>query len=212
MRIETLLMLPVRPRYSSLALVCLVAVALASCSSTPTATGPTESTRQPFGTSGMGGEVAIGSTVTTNSVMAVNPSLRELKLKDSTGFVTNYVAGPEVHNFERIKPGNQMRITLTRETTVKVMAQGTPLTPFRQESSFLPTPSGEQPGGTAVVVTKTTAKITAINAWLGQVTLQDSDGKSSTFRVREAINLADVNVGDIVAVELRETRTLAPAL
>lgn len=53
-----------------------------------------------------------------------------------------------------------------------------------------------------------TAKVKAINAWNYTVTLQLADGRTRTIHVSEAVNLADVNVGDNVSVRATEAAVL----
>ena len=66
----------------------------------------------------------------------------------------------------------------------------------------------EMPGGRNVDILSFTARITAINAWLNQVTLQLANGQTRTVGVPASVNLANVNVGDMVAVHITETTTL----
>ena len=47
-----------------------------------------------------------------------------------------------------------------------------------------------------------------INAWANQVTLQLANGQTKTVKAPENVNLANVNVGDMVAVRITEATTL----
>ena len=53
-----------------------------------------------------------------------------------------------------------------------------------------------------------TAKVMAIDAWNDAVTLQMADGLTKTIRVSEAVNLADVKVGDAVSVRATEAAVI----
>ena len=53
-----------------------------------------------------------------------------------------------------------------------------------------------------------TAKVMAINTWQNQVILQLANGQTKTVRAPESVNLANLNVGDMVAVRVTEATTL----
>ena len=69
-------------------------------------------------------------------------------------------------------------------------------------------PGGVKAFATEVQTLAYTAKVMAIDAWNDAVTLQMADGLTKTIRVSEAVNLADVNVGDAVSVRATEAAVI----
>jgi hypothetical protein len=157
--------------------------------------------------SGDGNQFVFSSITVTDTVVSVDVPQRRVGLKNADGRITSYKAGPEITRFNEIKVGDRVKATVVEETAMVLKPAGTPES-LGGDAVTVKNPKDEMPGGRNVDTLSFTAKITAINAWLNQVTLQLANGQTRTVGVPASVNLANVNVGDLVAVHITETTTL----
>ena len=108
-----------------------------------------------------------------------------------------------------IKDGDEVKVSVAEELAVFLGKNRVPGSAGANSVKLrVRLPGGTQAVATEVATLSFTAKITAINAWNDSVTLQLADGSVKTIHVSEAVNLADVNVGDNVSARVTEAAVL----
>jgi hypothetical protein len=184
-------------------------LALVACSTPlpPESQWKTGTYQQEMGGAGFGGR-AVGDTTTTNAtVVSINAAERTLLLRYPDGMTATYKAGPEFEKFNQIKAGDSLKSTVVAERALSLNKTGT-LSNVSTNDSAVAVPNSAKPGVKTVHVTSFTAKVVAVDFMGHQATLQLADGQTRTVRVHEAVNLADFNPGDTVAVRITETTTI----
>ena len=145
------------------------------------------------------GKVEVAQLVELNgTITALDVATRDVTLKTDKGEEISFVAGPDVQRLADIKVGDRVEIQYYESLTLKLskVEGGTPSTSdTATEMRAEPT---ELPGGIKSQSTTITAKITAVDAKAGTVTLVGPKGRSVTLDV-EADILAKVKVGDLVS-------------
>lgn len=145
------------------------------------------------------GKVEVAQLVELNgTITALDVATRDVTLKTDKGEEISFVAGPDVQRLADIKVGDRVEIQYYESLTLKLskVEGGTPSTSdTATEMRAEPT---ELPGGIKSQTTTITAKITAVDAAAGTVTLVGPKGRSVTLEV-EADILAKVKVGDLVS-------------
>jgi hypothetical protein len=197
-------------KLAGLAVTPLALLALAACSSTPLSPEKqwkTETYQQEGGGAGYGGQVVVDTVTTNATVESIDAKQRTLLIKYPDGQTTTYKAGPEVQKFDQIKVGDLLKGTLVNERAVSLVKVGT-LSSASVTDSAVAVPNGAKPGVKTVHILNFTAKVLSIDPMGHQVTLQMADGRTRNVRVRDAINLANFNPGDLVSIRLTETTTI----
>ena len=157
--------------------------------------------------SGGGSVFVLNSITVTDTVVSVDAAQRRIELKNEDGRIFSYKAGPEITRFNQIQAGDQVKATVVEETAMSLKPAGSPES-LGGGSVAVKVPNGTMPGVRNVDTLSFTAKVMAINAWANQVTLQLANGQTKTVRAPESVNLANVNVGDMVSVRITEATTL----
>ncbi len=182
------------------------ALVLDSCSSSSPATGPVAGNVSYNTAAGFGGQVIVDTTTVTDTVVSVDIAARTIKLKLPDGGVTTYKAGPNVTNLDHVKVGDRVKATTVDQRAVSLMPADTPES-LSGGDVVARVQNGPVPGLKNINTLDFTAKVMAINYWQDQITLQLANGQTKTVNVPETANLADVNVGDMVAVRITEATT-----
>jgi hypothetical protein len=185
-----------------------LALLASSCSSSSNV-APNEKVHtfaQEGGGAGFGGQTMVNTYETNATVVSIDSANRKLELKMSDGTLTTLRAGTNVFKFDEIKVGDQLKTTLVQELAVALVSAGTPL-----DSNFtnrIEAPPGGGAGYSMVLTTNFVAKVTDIDPITYQVTLEVSKGDTRTFKVRQGINIANFNPGDLVSVRTTEAKAL----
>jgi hypothetical protein len=194
--------------FPAITLLGLAVLALTSCSSTPPPANP----GQPFSASvydnnaaGFNGEIVTDAISTTATVVSVDRAKRLVVLKRTDGSNVTYKALPKAFAFDDIKAGDAVKVSVAEELAVFLGKNSVPASASTNAAKLrVKLPDGTQAVASEVGTVSFTARITAIDDWLDTVTLQLPDGTSKTIKVSEAVNLADVSVGDVVSVQSSE--------
>ena len=180
---------------------------LTSCSSPP-ATWNSKTSFSPSvydSGSGFNGEIATDAISTTATVVSVDRTKRLVVLKRADGRSVTYKALPNAFAFDDIKAGDLVKVSVAEELAVFLGKNSVPASAGADTAKLrVRLPGGTQAVASEVGMLTFTAKITAIDDWNDAVTLQLSDGTNKTIKVGEAVNLADVSVGDTVSVKSTE--------
>jgi hypothetical protein len=145
------------------------------------------------------GKAEVAQLVELNGVItALDYTTRDVTLKTDQGEEVSFVAGDDVKRLNDIKVGDRVEIQYYESLTLKLskVEGGTPST--SEASSEMRAEPSELPGGVKTTSTTITAKITAVDAKAGTVTLVGPKGRSVTLDVEPDI-LAKVKVGDLVS-------------
>lgn len=184
-----------------------VLMLIVSCASKkPTTWDPSSRTeQQETGTSGFSAQTYSTSITTTSTVVSIDAAQRTLGLKQADGTTLKYHAGEEVADFAQIKVGDRVRMTVGEERSIRFAAPGTALS--ERDTNTIVRPTNGQPA-MAVNTRTVVAKVVSISYWDHSVTVKMADGKTSTVKANSYTNLALVNPGDEVWVQVSEARTL----
>lgn len=182
-----------------------------SCSSQPPSPGAARTvTGNPYPNagSGYGGQIVVATTTRLDTVVAVDAASRRVELRHPDGRVATYKAGPQVVNFNQIKPGDRVEAKVAEEMALFLAPANSPESTSTNvvvtRAAYGPMPQGQ------IVETRTyTAKILAINPALDQVTLQLANGQNKTINAPETVNLADFNPGDEVSARITEAALIS---
>jgi hypothetical protein len=188
-----------------IALTPAAAIALASCSSTPSKPAG-ESTSTATYKQGVPGGIVVETHKITANVTAIDTAKRKVTLVTPDGKKTTVKCGPEVINFDQIHVGDQLKVMLTEELAISMATEGAPPSDGGATVVAL-APQGAKPGGIMVDTVQVTAKVTAIDLEHHKATLQFPDGTTRTVAVRKDVDLTKRKVGEEVV--LRSTEAFA---
>jgi hypothetical protein len=183
---------------------------LAACSTTgPTTGGTLVAPGTLAGDAGFGGEIVTASTSTTATVVSVDRAKRLIVLKRADGTSVTYHAAPGAVGFDDLKAGDEVKVSLAEELAVFLGRKSVPASAAADTVKLhVKVPNRTEAVAAEVGVLVFTAKVAAINDWDDSVTLQLPDGLAKTIKVSEAVNLADVSVGDNVSVQSTEAAVI----
>lgn len=144
----------------------------------------------------------------TATVTAIDAANRLVTLKGKTETDTIKM-GPEVKNFDQIKVGDLVRVTVSQGAVLSLMAPGAapvePSVTARGDAA----PLGAKPAGDVKVSIKGTVTVTAIDMKTRIATLETAEGRKFKVKAGKDIALDKVKVGDKVLAEFNETVAIA---
>jgi hypothetical protein len=186
-------------------LPALMALALTGCSTSAPPSKPFSSSSYDQ-RSDFGGELVTDSVSKTATVVSVDRARRLIVLKRPNGSEVAYKALPNAAMFDEVKAGDAVKVTVAEELAVFLGKNNVPSATAANAAKL----HVRLPGSTQAVAAEGgtvpfTAKVTALNDWNDTATLQLPDGTIKTIRVSEAVNLADVSIGDAVSVQATES-------
>jgi len=153
---------------------------------------------------GVPGGSVVETTTIRATVTGIDTTKRELTLVTPKGKKFSTKVGTEVANFDQIQIGDQLNITLTEETVIRMMKPNEKLAESGELTAELAKP-GSKPGIRASGAYQVIATVGAIDTKRRKATLEFSDGTSKKIKVREDIDLSKHQVGDKVLIRLTET-------
>ena len=199
----------IRRTLKLVATALLPLVLLTACSTTGPTTGGTPVAPGTLAdNSGFTGEIVTDSSSTTATVVSVDHTKRLVALKRADGSSVTYKAAPGAPGFEDVKAGDQVKVSVAEEMAVFLGRNSVPAGTADTAKLRVRVPNRTEAFAAEVGILVFTAKVTAINDWDDSVTLQLADGLTKTIKVGEAVNLADVSVGDSVSVRSTEAAVI----
>jgi len=190
---------------TTLALFPAALLTFTSCSST--SSKPTvETTTATSVQQGVPGGVVVETHKMTATVTGIDAAERKVTLVTPGGEKTTVKCGPEVINFDQIRIGDQLKVTVTEQLAIYMATEGAPSSDGGAAVVAL-APKGAKPGGIVASTVQVTAKVTAIDLKHHKATLQFPDGTTSTVAVRKDVDLTKRQVGEEVVI--RTTEALA---
>jgi hypothetical protein len=192
-------------KWSAITLTPVAILALASCSST-SSTPAGETTSAAAYQQGVPGGVVVETHKITATVTGIDTTKRKVTLVTPDGQKTTVKCGPEVINFDQIRVGDQLKVTVTEELVAYLAEAGAPPSDGAATAVAL-APKGAKPGGIVANTVQVTAKVAAIDLKHHKATLQFPDGSTRTVAVRQDVDLTQRKVGEEVVI--RTTEVLA---
>jgi hypothetical protein len=155
---------------------------------------------------GVPGGVVVNTLNLTARVEVIDKVNRTATLLREDGSRFTVKVGPDAVNFDQVKVGDWVNLTVTEELVVYLNAAGAPR---NDELSALValSPKGGKPGGLVAETEQITGTILAIDPANHTATLQLEDGSSKTFPVSKDVDLVKHYVGEQVV--FRFTKMIA---
>lgn len=192
-----------------LALAPAALLTLAACSSDDKPPAPKEETAgstlvQP----GVPGGVVVETYTMTANVVHIDGPGREVILATPDGKRHGVKCGPEVVNFDQIRVGDQLKVTVAEEVAVYMASDAEP--PSAGGAALVAlAPKGAKPGGVMAATVQVTATVTAIDLGHHKATLTFADGSTKTVAVRHDVDLTKRKVGEKVVIRKTEAMALS---
>jgi hypothetical protein len=143
------------------------------------------------------GKAVMETVRASATIESIDAKTREIILKDSEGKKVEFVAGPEVRNFDQLKKGDVVTIDYGVALAMR-LAKITSKTRARSVTEGLKRAEpGAMPGGVITREVKVTASVEALDAKTGMVTLRGPEHTVS-MKVEDPKMLEGVKVGDMV--------------
>lgn len=157
----------------------------------------------------------VGAALATASgkVTAVDPATRTITLQGDNGNTVDVVAGPDVRNFQQIKPGDTLTLDYYESIAVDVRRAGSGAPEVVTETAATRSAKGAMPGGAIGRQTTITAEIWHINRSANLVILKGPEGGRRTIQVRDPAvraRLQQLKEGDLVDFTI--TQAVAAAI
>jgi len=146
------------------------------------------------------GTIVVETVKATAKVTAIDAAKRMVTI-EMDGKSKTITCGPEVKNFDQIKVGDLLKINFVEALAVSIQKAGSPAGGAEFRTVTL-SPKGSKPG---VLVTDTIllqAKIVAVNAKKGILTITAPDGTTKTIKVAKHVKeLKGLKKGDDIIVK-----------
>ena len=192
-------------RGKSIALGVLMALAAITGGELP---AMAQSTAAPAPTAKAGPGVVVAETTSIKAkVDAVDVDKRLVTVTGPRGKTVTLKVGPEVKNFDQVKPGDELIVRYFESIALFVRKSGEP--PAATEAAAVQVAAkGKKPQAVAVDTAEFTGTVEAIDYAKRRVTLKGSEGKTRTIKVAPSVKrFEQVKKGDQVV--LRYTETIA---
>jgi len=190
------------------ALLAAGLLVLPSCSDTKTPEAKDEKTQSKSYQPGVPGGIDVETRTITANVSSVYSPAREVTLDGPDGKRFTVKCGPEVINFDQIRPGDQLKLTYVEEVAVS-MASETDAPESGDTSVVALAPKGARPGALMADTRRVTGTVTAIDVARHTATLQFPDGQTRTIVVRPDIDLTKRRVGEKVVIRKTDATAIS---
>jgi len=180
-------------------IVCCAVAAISSCTTVTMDTDTTVDWDQ-----GVPGGEVVRVTTLNAKVTGIDSATREIALVSRYGEAFKVQAGPEIKNFNQIRVGDSLKISLKERLLVRMAKPGEKL----DDEAWIKgkgAPRGSKPGATASSKEQYVGTVTAIDQRKRRVTLRFSDGSTENFDVRKDIDLSKHYTGEKVLIRLTES-------
>ncbi len=144
-------------------------------------------------------------TATVTAVDAAN-RLVTLKGKKETDTIK---MGPEVKNFDQIKVGDVVRVTVSQGVVLSLQAPGAKPVEPTVTASGQAAPIGARPAGDVKVGIKGTVTVTKIDMKTRMVTMTGPEGRAFKVKAAKDVQIDKLKVGDKVMAEYTESVGIA---
>ncbi len=185
-----------------LALVGALLLNVAACATTATPPAPKAGGGVAY-QEGVAGGTVVNTAEISARVTAIKKADREVALLAPDGETYTVTVGPEAVNFDQVRVGDLVKVTVTEELVVFIDKEGS-TGADGAEAAVVLAPKGAKPGGVAAQVTQVTATVEKIDPASRTATLRFANGTSKVFPVRDDVDLSRYNVGEKVVFLVTE--------
>jgi len=147
---------------------------------------------------GLPGGTYLETYQTSAKVVAINAVTREMTFTAPDRSTNTFRAGPRFASFGSYHVGDEVKVTVARELAMFPGGEIPPTT--NSPAAIVRAAPGTQPGVLVADTQEITAKVLAVHPRRQSATLGLSDGRTVTFSVRKDIDLAQVKIGEAVAI------------
>ncbi len=141
----------------------------------------------------------------TATVLAINHSTREVKLRSEDGLELAFVAAPAVRNFSQIQVGDHVKVEYTESIALEVRRADGTQPDMNVQAAVERAEPGAKPAGKLGQQVNLSAVIVAIDKPSLRVTVKGPAGNLRVLQVRDPKNLENVQVGDMIYVTYTES-------
>lgn len=181
---------------SRVGVVLLGATALFACASEANKSDMLkgESEQMEIFAEGVPGGIQSSVSHLSAEVKAINYETREVTLQDKEGNQKTLTVGPEAVNFNQVKKGDQIDITVAQELVIYLKEEGAA---SQNEMAVMAAraPEGNKPTAILADMVEITAVVTAVDIENHSATLKFPDGSSNVVKVRKDVALDPSQVG-----------------
>src|SRR5579884_2223918 len=110
------------------------------------------------------------------TIQKIDKQNRTVTLRDDTGRTMEVAVGPEVRNFDQLKPGDRVNVGYYESVVASIRKPGQPAPPMGQREETQRAPAGAKPGGTMTRQMTITATIESVDQQAHTVTLRGPRG------------------------------------
>lgn len=143
---------------------------------------------------------------TTVTVAAIDAETREITLVKADGRTEVFTAGPGVAHFGDLEVGDRVTVDYAESLAVYLSSAEMPESVFA--AAVVRPEDGATPGGRLLAQGQVTAQIVELDRDARQAKLRLSGGEIRTVPVAEGIDLAQVEIGDRVAMAISKTLSI----
>ena len=153
-----------------------------------------------------------GTMTRTRSIVAtvaeIDAPQRQVTLRGPDGNLLRLVAGPEVRNFEQVKPGDRVAVRYEDALSLELKKGGKELRSSIEAGGGALAAPGERPGGALAGQIEITADVVGIDAARQTITLRGPD-RTVDLWLPDPEQVALVRVGDQVHAVYRQALALS---
>lgn len=171
------------------ALVLALAGALAGCATSHTQNKIVTASYQP----GVPGGTYVETYKTVATLAAINAATRQMVFAGADGSTNSFIAGPNFEHFESYQVGDKVKVTVARELLTWFPPENPPAA--NDVTELVRNQPGVKPGVLIAPTIELTATLLSVAPQTHEATMQLSDGRVVTFKVRRDIDLAKAKIG-----------------
>ena len=169
--------------------VLALAGGLAGCASSQAQNKTINASYKP----GVPGGTYVETYQTVATLVAIDPASRQMTFKGADDSTNSFVAGPGFFQFDLYQVGDKVKVTVARELVTWFSPETPPATNDVRE--LVRNQPGVKPGVLTAPTIELTATLLSVAPQKHEATLQLSDGRVVTFKVRKDIDLAAAKIG-----------------
>lgn len=140
-------------------------------------------------------------------ITAVDKATRTVTIKGPTGATWNFVAGPEVRNFDQIKAGDKVIVRTGEAISIALAKTTSPVRERVEREGMGRAKPGDKPAASFVREVQVVADVVGVDAKKNVITIK-GPLRTVALKVKDPAALAAVKVGDQVDVSYVETASI----
>ncbi len=145
-------------------------------------------------------------------ITALNTQTRAVTVTGADGGAVEFVAGPEVRNFNQLKVGDKVTLDYTAAIALALEPAGSaPVGVTKSQAKTVPV-RGQKPGGARSNTVEIVTEVTAVNPERNTIALRGASGNTQLIAVERPdlrAKLPSVKRGDLVKISYTEAVALA---